>query len=472
LTAEPSAAGAPRRPALLFAASLVLATANIHTLSLPAIDDCFYARKGVEMARQPSFTVTWGGTPNFQNPPLQFWILALSYRLLGENDLAARLPSALMAVGTLIATYAIGARTLGHGAAAAGTALLSLSPYFQNQARRCMLDLPLAFWTTLAVLAFVEGLARPRRHLLVALPLGAALLTKSVLGLVALLPCAATLLVFPPARAALLRPWLWLGAAGGLALGASWPFMQWLEHGPSALEAQFLGEVLRRASAEADPRGSWLDYPKVLLESYQPVILPALFGAAALWRAWRHDRAPGMPLLLSWAFGPALLYSLSSARAPRYLFPSFPALALCGGFLLARALPRLARTLPGWPAAVPLLGAAVVFWVRPSLLTLEGTAPFKRNKEVLQARIAAAEALPYLGERYWERANPLLYYADRRLAPPAVSAWPAAAQAASGSGLVLVERARLGELARIRPPREVVLENGDWSLVSLRRRRP
>jgi 4-amino-4-deoxy-L-arabinose transferase-like glycosyltransferase len=77
----------------LLLAGALLFSANAGKLSLPALDDCFYARKAVEMERSGGFfTVTWAGEPAFQNPPLQVWLTARAFALFGENDLAARLP--------------------------------------------------------------------------------------------------------------------------------------------------------------------------------------------------------------------------------------------------------------------------------------------------------------------------------------------------------------------------------------------
>src|SRR5262245_48454976 len=60
---------------------------------LHSLDDCFYAEKGREaLATGSFFTVRWNGTPNWQNPPLQFFWIAQSFRFLGRNDFAARLP--------------------------------------------------------------------------------------------------------------------------------------------------------------------------------------------------------------------------------------------------------------------------------------------------------------------------------------------------------------------------------------------
>src|SRR5262245_25545306 len=99
---------------LLLILAAALFSANMGMLSLPSLDDCFYARKGIEMERSGRFyTVTWNYQPAFQNPPLQFWLLGMSFAWFGENDGAARLPSLLMALGILYVTYELGKRTVG-----------------------------------------------------------------------------------------------------------------------------------------------------------------------------------------------------------------------------------------------------------------------------------------------------------------------------------------------------------------------
>ena len=142
---------ARRQLLVLLLAGSALFAANARQLGLPALDDCFYARKGVEMARSGGvFTVTWNGHPTFQNPPLQIWLLARSFALLGENDFSARLPSMIMAVALLLAVYRIGCLTVGATEGVGAVALLLVSPYFLNNARRCMMEMPLALWASRA----------------------------------------------------------------------------------------------------------------------------------------------------------------------------------------------------------------------------------------------------------------------------------------------------------------------------------
>jgi 4-amino-4-deoxy-L-arabinose transferase-like glycosyltransferase len=454
-----------RELVVLLLAGALLFSANALKLALPALDDCFYARKAVEMQRDGGFfTVTWADRPAFQNPPLQIWLTARSFALLGENDLAARLPSILMALGILMGTYRIAQLTVGPQAGVGASALLLLSPTFVNHARRSMLEVPLAFWVLLAVLVLIEGLRHPRRHVLFALPLGAAVLTKSVLGLLPLAILVAGAVACPPLRASLRRPWIWLGIVGGLALGGSWTLHQYLVFGPEAVRKHYLDEIVSRSTQPLGLRQLLLGYPTALLASYQPVILPGAVGAVALFRRWRDNRSDPSCLLPIWVALPVVLYSLSSARSARYLFPVFPALALCAGHWITVRVPRFAAALRTAVAPAVAVAAAVVFWVRPAMLAAEGTSFFKEDR-VIRARVPEGEAIPYLGSRgdYWALANPILYYTGRRLEAPSATAEDALRAAAGRSGLVLVQRSRRGELEPA--GYTVVLERPEWALV-------
>lgn len=80
------------------------------------------------------FTITWNWQANFQNPPLQFWILAGTFRVFGENDFAARLPSLVMCLGILVLLYRVGLLLFGQSAATGAVAWLLLCPYLLKSA--------------------------------------------------------------------------------------------------------------------------------------------------------------------------------------------------------------------------------------------------------------------------------------------------------------------------------------------------
>jgi 4-amino-4-deoxy-L-arabinose transferase-like glycosyltransferase len=466
----------PRELLVLLMSSLLFFAANASRLSLLSMDDAFYARIAVEAERSGRFfTMTWGGQPNFQKPPLQSWLVGRFFALFGEHDLSARLPSILMALAVLLTTCRIGVLTVGPEGALTGVAALALSPYFSDHARRVMQEIPSAFWAALAMLTFLESRRRPRLMVLFALPLGAAILTKSLLGLLPLLVLLTSALAVPALRGTLRNPWTWAGIVGGLALAATWTIEQGWAFGSAALRAHYLTEVGPRAAASADPLRFLLGYPWQLMDSYQPVIVPAVLGAIVLWRS-RAVRGSVPLVLVIWAFVPVLALNVLSARAPRYIFPVFPALALCAGFWLAHVAPAIAALFRRWLAPALLVIAAVVLWTDPHLLQPVLQSAWDQNHDIkhsrarLQALIPANEPVAFLGGQYWTKASPLLYYTDRRLEAPDPTAARALDHAASRpSRLLLCDRDRLHEIDQAVTPYRIVFETRNWVLLELDR---
>jgi 4-amino-4-deoxy-L-arabinose transferase-like glycosyltransferase len=464
----------PRELLVLLIASGLLFSANAPRLSLLSMDDAFYARIAIEAERSGRFfTMTWADRPNFQKPPLQSWLVGRFFALFGEHDWSARLPSILMALGILVMTYRIGVLTVGPAAALTGVAALALSPYFSDHARRVMQEVPFAFWTALAMLTFMESRRRPRLMVLFALPLGAAILTKSVLGLVPLLVLLATAIAVPGLRGTLRNPWTWAGIVGGLALAATWTIEQTWRFGAQALREHYLGEVGPRALTSADPLRFLLGYPWQLMDSYQPVIVPAALGAFVLCRDRAARGGTGLVLVI-WSFIPVLALNFLSGRAPRYIFPVFPALALCGGFWLAHVAPRGAAIFRRWLAPALLVITTVILWTVPGVLqplfqsAWDQNRDIKRSGALLRELIPASEPVAFLGGQYWVKASPLLYYAERRLDAPDPTAAAALERAASRpSRLLLCDRDRLHEIDSAVTPYRVVFETRNWVLLKL-----
>lgn len=464
----------PRELTVLLLASLLLFSANTLRPSLLSMDDAFYARIAVESERSGRFfTMTWGDTPNFQKPPLQSWLVGRFFALFGEHDVSARLPSILMALGMLVITYRVGVLTVGPAAALTGVATLALSPYFSDHARRVMQEVPFGFWTALGLLTFLESRRRPRLMALFALPLAAAILTKSVLGLMPLLVVLVSAIVVPALRGTLKNPWTWAGILAGLLLAASWTIEQGWRFGSEALREHYLSEIGPRAATSADPLTFLLGYPWQLLDSYQPVILPAVLGAFILWRN-REARGETSLVLVVWVLAPIIALNFLRGRTPRYIFPVFPALALCSGFWLVHVAPTIAALLRRWIAPALLVIAAGILWTAPELLTplfqsaVDQNRDIKRSQALLRELMPANEPVTFLGGQYWLKASPLLYYAERRLEFPAPTAAESINRAASRpSRLLLCDRARLREIDPAVTPYQIVFETRGWVLLKL-----
>ena len=456
----------PRTLVVLLLAALLLFTARIGDLSLASLEDAFYAREAVEMARSGRiYTVTWNEVPTHQHPPLHLWLVARTFDLLGEGDLAARLPTVLLALGTLVLTWRIGTLTVGGSAGTAGMACLLATPIFVDNARRLMMEVPLTFWIAVTMWIYLEAREAPRWHVALALPLGAAILTKSVLGLMPILAILGVA-VSPEWRAPLRRPWVWIGMGLGLALGASWLVHQWWTQGWGAVASHLLSHVIGRSTRPFRWRAFYA-YPLILLKFYQPIILPGLVGL------WLILRQPGVlrsraAILAAWIIVPVVLYSLSSFRTPRFIFPIVPALALCAGYALVALVPRFAAVFASAmvPAAAVIL--ALLLWWTPSLLTRDPNAAFKRNAATIQGLVPAGDSVPYLGDHYWASANPLLYYGERQLAASSGTGEQAIRDAqARPPHLLLVTRQRLADVTAQHVPYRVVVEGPGFTLLQL-----
>lgn len=455
---------------VLLLTGALLFTANAERLPLPALDDCFYARKGVEMRERGSFlTVTWNQLPTFQNPPLPFWILGRSFALLGENDLAARMPAIVMALALVLMTWRIGRIVLGPAGALDAAALLLVTPLFLNHARRCMLDLPFAFWSAGMLWVALEGLARPGRLPLLGIPLAGALLTKSVLAVVPLATLLGIALVLPAGRRVLRTPWPWLGLVLGLSAFGGW---LWHEHrlfGEAALREHFVQEIATRSMRSMGLGKRLFEYPLLLLQHYQPLALLAIPGAVMLVRRLRtrahihggvtpYDRLELVPVL--WCAAPLVLLSFSTAHSARYLFPLLPGLALCAAFLVGRA-PGLARHLRTWVIPALMVAGAGLFWFAPHTMGRYETLPFKRDRLLLSSELPPGEPVRYIGTHYWSLANPLMYYVKRGLEKP-IQPWEMRARP---RGALLVDRDSLAAATAAEPSLQVVYEGPRWAVL-------
>jgi 4-amino-4-deoxy-L-arabinose transferase-like glycosyltransferase len=235
------------------------------------------------------------------------------------------------------------------------------------------------------------------------------------------------------------------------------------------VSSHFLGHVLRPSTRSFDVLRAVTDYAVILVKFYQPIVIPGLIGIWVLLRKGGAARERGA-ILAAWIVLPVVLYSLSSFRTPRFLFPILPALALAAGWWLTATLPRLAALVATRIVPLGAVAVALVLGMAPALLTRDLNAPFKRNAASLRAAIAADTGLPYLGNHYWLVASPLLYYAERRLDRSSRSAEAALGAARSGpSGLLLCTRARLPEVARLGVPTRTILEGRGWVLLAVDR---
>jgi len=314
-----------------------------------------YAQTAREMGERGDWIIPYYREDQRLNKaPLTYWLIATSHAVLGVNETAARLPSALLAIlGAAALGFAFSARGRPTEGLVAGAALLT-GPQWLLTGRFATPDMPLASFLAIA-LALV--LLRP--------PVASGAVRWLFPGLLILLVAAAGMTDWPrglllPAWAVLgwgaLR-WNWKGSIALLAVAAVYHAAQLQQNVPLNLAAVLLALVLAA----------------VVLRVRAGVSVPALLlGALAIamlvtpWFWVAHDREPEEWSLFRYKYAFNLGETLDKHTGP-YTFPirtvalgamPWGALAVIGLFAALRRRERdeMAAVLAGG-----FLGATLFF---------------------------------------------------------------------------------------------------------------
>ncbi len=347
----------------VLAAGLLVAFSR---LGLATSTETRYAEIGREMRESGDAVVpTFNGAPHLEKPPFAYWGIALAFLMAGVNDVAARLPSLLAGLLTLL-VVAKAARRLAppdepdpvrRGRSA--SLVLATCPAFLLQAMVVSTDAWLVLSMALAGWALLEADragGRPRRRwvLLLHAAFGFGMLVKGPITLVFTLAAAiATVAVRWIATkrldARLLLPFVHpLGLLLFAAISLPW-FLLAEARLPGTIDLYTSGRLAGKLAAgagghEQGPLVVWL---APLLGTWPWLgSLPA--AISRLRRSGLWVRGPGL-LLLALALVSPVLTSIRPGRLPSYSSPAIPFLAL----LVALGAPVVAKK--DDPAAGPWL---------------------------------------------------------------------------------------------------------------------
>lgn len=119
----------------------------------------------IEMLQRQDWVVPiFNDELRFQKPVLLYWLIMSAYQVLGVTEFAARFGSAVLAVGTVGATFLIARKLFDPKTAFLSGIILSSSLMFVVAARAATPDSALIFFSTLAIGCFVWGSACNANH--------------------------------------------------------------------------------------------------------------------------------------------------------------------------------------------------------------------------------------------------------------------------------------------------------------------
>ncbi|HEY4901533.1 MAG TPA: glycosyltransferase family 39 protein [Terriglobales bacterium] len=344
---------------ILFAAAVYLGC----MISPPSLQDDVDAVQA-QIARNMVTSGDWvtprlDGVIYVEKPPLIYWLIAISYKIFGVYDWAARIPVALSSIALCWLTAAFGVwafgRRAGFYAGLCMSTCIGLWLFTRVLIPDVMLTLTiaLAMWALLRVLDDDEPHPRAWAYILAA-SLGTGLLLKSLIGVV--FPVAAGLIYLAITRQLFsVRTWKrlhpFMGAAIILLIAAPWHVLATLRNPPyfdftlrsvpgeyhGFLWFFFINEQLLRFLNLRYPR-DYNTVPRIYFWLFHlawlfpwSVYFPAVFKMAYK----PVDRAGRTRLLALCWIGFVLIFFTFSTTQEYYSMPCYPAMALLLGSAIA-----------------------------------------------------------------------------------------------------------------------------------------
>src|SRR5438876_9799621 len=148
--------------ALLLAGCMLFHIAGTWSLPLIDRDEPRFAEASREMIERGDYIVPcFNNQLRLDKPPLTYWAQVSSYRVFGENDFAARFPSAIAAALTALSIVVWGRRMGGEKLGWWAAIIFTLSLQTFVHAKAAVADMLLVLLMTLAHWAGYELIQRP-----------------------------------------------------------------------------------------------------------------------------------------------------------------------------------------------------------------------------------------------------------------------------------------------------------------------
>jgi 4-amino-4-deoxy-L-arabinose transferase-like glycosyltransferase len=353
------------RYAILFSGCVLFHIVGTWSLPLIDRDEPRFAEASREMIERADYIVPYFNNQlRLDKPPLAYWAQIASYRIFGENDFAARFPSAVAAALTALSIFAWGSRLGGKTVAWWAAIIFTLSLQTFVHAKAAVADMWLVLFMTIAHWTGFEMIRLPTLNQGAAVSRPPWAIWKSpflvfyfslALGFLAKGPIAWTPLLTVSAIIIYTRDWrsarrfkFLPGILLTLAVVALWGIPALIQTHGEFFSVGIGRHVIGRSFATMEGHGAnSIGVYLLLLPFYFVTVFVSFFPWSIkfpwLVRTFWHDKtagvdAPGYKWNLMDAYlltGIAIvfiIFTLISTKLPHYTLPAFPLLAL----LLAR----------------------------------------------------------------------------------------------------------------------------------------
>lgn len=299
----------------------------------------------------------------YDKPPMYYWLVSGSFLLFGENEFAARFPSAFFAVAGAVFLYFSVSRLFSVRVGLISALILATSIEYFYLGKAAVTDMTLNFCLLASLLSFLE-----KRYLLFYLFAALAVVTKGPIGLFFPGLIAVLYLLATNGWRELPRMSILPGAILFTVVAAPWYLLMIHYHGAAFVDT-FLGfhNVTRFTSPEHASGAVWYYFIPVLLVGFFPWT-PILFQS--IWGSLTTNRKERRLLMFFniWAAVVFLFFSVSATKLVSYILPMYPALAVITGWYLdqlweyGKEKPRIS-----WSLLALVLGSGLIWGLFKSL---------------------------------------------------------------------------------------------------------
>lgn len=339
-------------------------------------DEPRYAQVAREMMERGDWvTPTLGGHSWLEKPPLYYWEAGLIYRLVGVNDVAARLPSSFDATLLVIAVFLF-FRKFRRGVEVDAALITASCAAVVGYARAASTDMPLASTFCIGMLAWWAWRESGKRSYLLAFYLFTALGTLAK-GPVAPFLAGLIIVLFSLLirELRLIVRTLWIpGVLLFCAVALPWYVAVQL-HNPAFFREFILQHNLARFSSNLyhHPEPFWYYIPVIALAvvPWTVFVILSLIESVRVWVKERRSAVGDVEVQFRifatlWFLVPIVFFSLSQSKLPGYILPAVPAGALLlADYLLRHSeredkIPKWQGILHGLVASAPIVPAVLI----------------------------------------------------------------------------------------------------------------
>lgn len=320
-------------------------------------DEAVYGGQAASLAGNPDYVNNF---PVVRAHPLLFQMLASPFYRSGVHDVPGRYLSAVFGVATIALVFQLGRLLYGRRAGAIAALLLAVMPYHVIISRQMLLDGPMTFFATAAMVCLAQLGKTGRMAWLVAAAscVGLASLTKET-GAILLV----STFVFLSLAPRFWRPVRYVVAAAlaALLLVATYPVVTAMSGAGRSGASYLVWQLSRR------PNNDFLFYLTVVPTSIGVLLIAAAtVGLIFL----RHRSSWREVLLLAWILVPFVFFEVWPVKGFPYLVMLTPALAVLAARALSALVDREPRKLLTLGAGVVATVAVFASLTVPSLVSV------------------------------------------------------------------------------------------------------